>query len=156
MIMTYIDIYRKLGSLEVKEGEALTNMQRLRFTIRIAKCSSTIREEICKYLDTNEQPDYSLTLTFRDKTTGELKTTTVTCIDVQNKMSLHPLPAMLYMDWLRREPEQAVAFIIHKDSIIGGTVEELRSQIDPVLLAKADKARENKEQVYNNKLSDEL
>lgn len=153
--MKYLDIYKKLADVRLSENNELTNWQRIQLTFKIAKCSSTIQEEIVKYLNTMEQPEYSLTLTFQDSKTNQPKRTVVSCIDIQNKMKLQPLPALLYMDWLRREPEQAAFFIVRKDDIINMSRDEVRSHIDPALLAKADKVRQDKEKEYSIKIENE-
>ncbi len=144
--MRYIDIYNKLGSVQINENEAMPTWQRVKLTFRIASCSSTIKEEIFKYLDDQEQSEYSITLVFNDPKTKAKKTTTVSCQDIQEKMHLQPLPALLYMDWLRREPQQAASFVIVKDDLPQISKEELRAHVDPALLAKADKVKEEKEQ----------
>lgn len=144
--MNYIYIYNRLATVDIDSNTQLSAWQRLMLTFRIAKCSPTIKEEIFNYLDTQRQPEYSLTLTFKDRRTGETKTTEVSCHDVQNKMQMQPLPALLYMDWLRREPEQASVFVVHKDNILTVPTELIRAHVDPELLAKADKARKVCEQ----------
>ena len=143
--MTYIEIYKKLSGVKITENTEMTFLQRARLTFRIAQCSKTIQEEIVKYLDTQDQPEYSITLTFTDKKTNRPKTTVVSCQDIIQKMHLTPLPALLYMDWLRREPEQAALFVIRKDDLKILPKEEIRAHIDPSLLAKADKKRQEKE-----------
>lgn len=140
--MTYLEIYSKLAVVE-----DMPRWYRIKLTLRITRCSSTIIEEIVRYLDTQEQPDYSLRLSFVDPKTKEVKETAVSCQDVQNKLFLQPLPALLYMDWLRRHPRQASALLmVRKDNLPQIPVEELRARIDPDLLAKADKVREKQAQ----------
>lgn len=147
--MTYIEIFKKLANVQISEDTEMTFIQRVRLTFRIAHCSPTIQEEIYNYLDTQEQPEYSLNLTFNDKVTGTPKTTVVSCQDIIEKMHLHPLPALLYMDWLRREPEQAALLVMPKDELKLPPKEELRAHINPDLLAKADKVRLEQEEKDN-------
>lgn len=142
--MNYLKLYNKLADVQVSENEEIPVWQRLRLTFRIAKCSSAIQEEICKYIDTQEQPEYSLTLRFKDAKTKEMKEAEVSCYDVQSKMHLQVIPALLYMDWLRREPEQAAFFVARKDDLPFIPREQIRAHIDPDLLAKADKVRNEK------------
>lgn len=144
--MKYLKIYNKLADVMISDNETMPVWQRLKLTFRIAKCSPTIQEEIYNYLDTQEQPEYSLNLTFEDPKTHELKEVTVACRDVQNKLNLQAIPALLYMDWLRREPEQASVFVLRKDDLPQIPADKLRAHIDPELLAKADKVRKEKEQ----------
>lgn len=151
--MKYIDIYNKLGSVKINNNETMPIWQRLRFTLRIASCSSTIQDQIYKYLKTQEQPEYSITLIFTDSKTNMSKETIVSCQDIQDKMRLQPLPALLYMDWLRREPEQAAAFVIRKDDLPQIPKEELRAHVAPDLLAKADKVKAENEQSDLDKIN---
>ena len=142
--MNYLKLYNKLADVQVSENAEMPVWQRLRLTFRIAKCSSAIQEEICKYIDTQEQPEYSLTIRFKDAKTKEIKETEVSCYDVQSKMHLQVIPALLYMDWLRREPEQAAFFVVRKDDLPSIPREQIRAHIDLDLLAKADKVRNEK------------
>lgn len=144
--MNYLKIYNKLADVQISENAEMPVWQRLRLTFSIAKCSSAIQEEICKYLDTQEQPEYSLTLWFKDAKTQEIKETEVSCYDVQCKMHLQVIPALLYMDWLRREPEQASFLVARKDDLSSIPSGLIRAHIDPDLLAKADKVRNEKVQ----------
>lgn len=152
-IMRYIDIYNKLGSVQINENKTIPTWQRLKYTFRIANCSSTIQDEIYKYLETQEQPEYSITLTFIDFKTNLRKETMVSCQDIQAKMRLHPLPALLYMDWLRREPEQAASFVIMKDNLPQIPKEELQAHVAPSLLAKAEKVKAENEQTDLDKIN---
>ncbi len=138
--MTYLEIFNKLSVIE-----DMPMWHRIKMTFRIANCSPTIIGEICNYLETQEQPDYSLRLAFTDPITNMPKETVVTCQDIQDKMRLQPLPALLYMDWLRREPTQAASFVLRKDSMPQMPLAEIRAHIDPDLLAKADKAKKEHE-----------
>jgi hypothetical protein len=144
--MTYIDIYNKLSVVKNSNGNDLPIWQRIKLTFRISHCSLVIQDEIYKYLETQEQPDYSLKISFTDKKSNSEKETNVSCQDIQNKMRLQPLPALLYMDWLRRKPEQAAAFVLRKDDLPQIPIEMIRTHIDPNLLEKADKVRKEKEQ----------
>lgn len=144
--MNYLKIYNQLADVQLSDNTAMPAWQRIKLTFSIAKCSSLIQEEICKYLETQEQPEYVLTLTFKDPKTQQIKNTVVSCSDVQSKLRLQPLPALLYMDWLRREPEQAAAFIVRKDDLSQMSRDKIRAHIDPELLAKVDKAKKEKEQ----------
>ena len=154
--MKYINIYNKLGSVQITDNETMPIWLRLKFTFRIANCSPTIQDEICKYLETQERPEYSITLIFTDSKSGLKKESIVSCQDIQDKMRLQPLPALLYMDWLRREPEQAAAFVIRKDDLPLIPKEELRAHVDPDLLAKADTANlENKKKDMDKIYGDE-
>ena len=49
--MNYLKLYNKLADVQVSENAEMPVWQRLRLTFRIAKCSSAIQEEICKYID---------------------------------------------------------------------------------------------------------
>lgn len=142
--MNYLNIYNKLANVQISENEEMPLWQRLKLTFSIAKCSPAIQEEICKYIDTQEQPEYSLTLRFKDVKTQEMKETNVSCYDVQYMMHLQAIPALLYMDWLRREPEQASVFVVRKDDLPSISKRQLRNHIDPNLLSMADKVRNEK------------
>lgn len=144
--MIYLDVYNKLAGVQIAKGTTMPIWHRIRLTFRIANSSPTIQEEIYKYLETQEQPEYSLTLVFTDPKTKKKKETIVSCWDIQNKMGLQPLPALLYMDWLRREPEQAAAFVMRKDDLPRIPEEKFRAHVDPELLAKADRIRTESEQ----------
>lgn len=140
--MTYLEIYNKLAVVE-----DMPRWYRIKLTLRIAYCSSAIIEEIVRYLDTQEQPEYLLRLSFVDPKTKEPKESVISCQDVQEKLLLQPLPALLYMDWLRRHPRQAAALLmVRKDNLPQMPIEKLRARIDPALLAKADKMRNKQEQ----------
>lgn len=145
--MNYLKIYNQLADVQLSDNTAMPAWQRIKLTFSIAKCSPLIQEEICKYLETQEQPEYVLTLTFKDPKTQQIKNTVVSCSDVQSKLRLQPLPALLYMDWLRREPEQAAAFIVRKDDLSQMSRDKIRAHIDPELLAKVDKAKRRRSNV---------
>lgn len=149
--MRYLDIYNKLTEVENKSV-----WNRIRLTFQIARCSPAIFEQIYNYLDTGEQPEYSLNLTFTDPSTQRQKTSVVSCKDIQDNLNLKPLPALLYLDWLRREPCQASTLFLIKDNIKLMPTDEFRAYVDPKLLAQADEIIKRKEKEGLRRLQEEI
>lgn len=154
--MKYRDIYNKLGNMVNADGDSLTRTQRMKFTFKIAKCSPMLREEILNYLDTEQQPNYSITLTFKDPATGRPKTTHVTCMDVQQNLLISPFAALLFMDLLRRNPELASALTLYKDTVDVGSRERFLKHVDPALRAKAEEIIRKREAADTSWLDDQL
>ena len=139
--MIYLDIYQKLATLP-----ELSSWERLKMTFQIARCSENIRSEILTYLDDQTPSDFELNLQFQDPKTGELRNSTVTVRDVEQKLHIDTLPALLYMDWIRREPRRAAIYMRRIDSIELPSPEKLRAHIDPELLEAADKVYAQEQQ----------
>lgn len=154
--MKYRDIYNKLGNVVDTGGGSLTKTQRIRYTIKIANCPPMLREEILNYLDTEQQPDYMLKLTFKDPTTGRPRTSVVTCMDVQNNLLISPLAALLFMDFLRRNPELASALTLYKDTVDVGSRESFLKHVDPALRVKAEEIIRKREAADTSWLDDQL
>ena len=145
--MIYFDIYKKLAVLS-----DLKSWQRLKMTFSIARCSDSIRSEILKYLDEQTSSDFELQLQFLDPATGTLRDSTISVRDVEQKLHIGTLPALLYMDWIRREPRRAAAYTRRIDTIQLPSLEKLRAHIDPDLLADADKVYAKEQQEKENLL----
>ena len=132
--MIYLDIYQKLATLP-----ELSSWERLKMT-------ENIRSEILTYLDDQTPSDFELNLQFQDPKTGELRNSTVMVRDVEQKLHIDTLPALLYMDWIRREPRRAAIYTRRIDSIELPSPEKLRAHIDPELLEAADKVYAQEQQ----------
>ena len=145
--MIYFDIYKKLAVLS-----DLKSWQRLKMTFNIARCSDSIRSEILKYLDEQTSSDFELQLQFLDPATGTLRDSTISVRDVEQKLHIGTLPALLYMDWIRREPRRAAAYTRRIDTIQLPSLEKLRAHIDPDLLADDDKVYAKEQQEKENLL----
>lgn len=149
--MTYLDLYNKLKSVN-----GLTQWNRLMTTFKIARCSDAIRNEIICFLESEAPSNYALELQFMDTVTGKMRKETITCGMVQEKLGLEPLPALLYMDWLRRDSRRASLFTGKIDVVILGSVEDVRAHIDPELLKKADEVRKNESKKMEEALDVEI
>lgn len=149
--MTYLDLYNKLESVQ-----GLTQWNRFMTTFKIARCSDAIRNEIIYFLESEALSNYALELQFTDEVTGKMRNETITCKMVQERLGLEPLPALLYMDWLRRDPRRASLFTGKIDAVLLGSVEDVRAHIDPELLKKADEVRNNESKKIEDALDIEI
>ena len=149
--MKYLDIYRKLS-----EHNSMSLFSLLKMTYSVAKCSEDIRSEILQYIDEGINPNYSMTLEFIDPKTKTIKKSTISSRMIEEKLHLDPFPALLYMDWIRREPRRAALFTGRIDSVILPDRNELRSQIDPEILKAADKLQREQEHDMKNMLNAEI
>lgn len=149
--MTYLDLYNKLESVQ-----GLTQWSRFMTTFKIARCSDAIRNEIIHFLESEAPSNYALELHFTDTITGKMRNETITCTMVQEKLGLEPLPALLYMDWLRRDSRRASLFTDKIDAVLLESVEDIRAHIDPELLKKADEVRKNESKKMEDALDVEI
>lgn len=149
--MTYLDLYNKLKSVQ-----GLTQWSRFMTTFKIARCSDAIRNEIINFLESEAPSNYALELQFTDEATGKMRNETITSGMVQEKLGLEPLPALLYMDWLRRDSRRASLFTGKIDTVLLGSVEDVRAHIDPELLRKADEVRKNENEKMEGALDVEI
>lgn len=135
--MNYIDLYKRIK----KDNPNASPRTILEALVKVYRSTPLLKKEINKWLK-GDVPNYSVTLEYAKEGRNVVKEIDYKTLTERNKME--PLQALLYLDWLRRDPGNATRHL-KVDHIEMPSREEFLDYIDPAL---AQKLREREKQDF--------